>query len=136
MASQMYGKGREKFGNAEIDWVSDDIKAVLVDLGAYTPSIDVDEFLSDIPSGARIGTPVALATRTNVLGVLDADDVSVTGLSGAPTLEAIAIFKDTGVAGTSALIALIDTATGLPVAAGATQVNIAWSNGSNRILKI
>lgn len=136
MASAMYGKGREKFGNGAINWGADTIKAQLVDLGAYTPSLDVDEFLTDIPSGALIGTAQTLASKTNVLGVLDAADVSVTGLSGAPTLEAIAIFKDTGTPSTSPLIFLIDTATGLPVAAGATQVDIAWSNGSNKIAKI
>lgn len=134
--SAMYGKGREAFGNGEIDWLADTIKASLIDLGEYTPDIDVDEFFDDIPGTAVIGTAVTLGSKTNVLGVLDAADVSFTGLSSAPTLEAIAIWKDTGVPGTSRLIALIDTATGLPVAAGATQVDVAWSNGANRIMKI
>lgn len=136
MSSAMYGKGRQKFGEAGINWGSDTIKAQLIDLGAYTPSIDVDEFLSDIASGAKIGSPVTLSSKTNVLGVFDAADISFTGLSGAPTLEAILIYKDTGTGSTSPLICLIDTATGLPVAAGATQVDVAWSNGSNKIFKL
>lgn len=134
--SYIYGKGRQKFGDGAINWTGDTIRAQLIDLAAYTPSQDVDEFLADIPAGARIGSPVALTGKTNVLGVLDATDVSITGLTAAPTVEAIVIYKDTGSAATSPLLMLIDTATGLPTVAGATQADIAWSNGSNRIAKL
>lgn len=136
MANAVYGKGREAFGNAGINWGSDTIKAILVDTALYTVSIDVDDALADIPAGARIGTAVTLASKTNTLGVFDAADLSFTGLSSAPTIEALVIFKDTGVEATSTLITYIDTATGLPVAAGATQVDVTWDNGANKIFKL
>lgn len=136
MANAMYGKGREAFGNAGINWGSDTIKAILVDTGSYTVSIDVHDNLDDIPGGARVGTAVTLTSKTNTLGVLDCADLSFTGLSSAPTIEALVIYKDTGTESTSTLIAYFDTATGLPVAAGATQVDVAIDNGANKVLKI
>lgn len=135
MANAIYGKAREKFLNADIDWSVDTIKVALVDTASYTVAIDTDEFYSTI-SSAVVGTPITLSGKTSTLGVGDANDVSFTGLSGAPSIEALAIYKDTGVAGTSPLIAYIDTATGLPVSAGATQADVTWDNGANKIFKL
>lgn len=136
MANAVYGRGRQAFGNAEIDWTDDTIHAILVDTALYTVAIDTHEFLSDVPSGARVGSAVALSSKTNTLGVMDAADLSFTGLSSAPTIEALVIYKSTGTESTSRLIAYIDTATGLPVSAGAPQVDVAWDNGANRIFKL
>jgi len=136
MANALYGKGRQKFLDADIDWSADTIKAILVDTASYTVAIDTHEFLSDIAGGAIVGTAVTLGTKTSTLGVADAADLSFTGLSSAPTIEALVIYKDTGSAATSPLIAYIDTATGLPVAAGATQVNVSWDSGANKIFKL
>lgn len=136
MANALYGKGREKFLNGDIDWSVDTIKVALIDTAAYTVSIDVDEFFADIAGAAVIGTPQTLGTKTATLGVADAADVSFTGLTGAPTIEALVIYKDTGVPSTSPLIAYIDTATGLPVSAGATQVDVTWDSGANKIFKL
>lgn len=136
MANALYGKGRQAFGNADIDWATDTIKAILIDTSAYTVSIDTHEFLSDVAGGARVGTAQTLASKTNVLGVFDAADISFTGLSAPPSVEALIIFQDTGVEGTSRLIAYIDSATGLPVASGATQVDVEWDNGANKIFKL
>lgn len=136
MASAFYGKGREAFANAGVNWVGDTIKAILVDTALYTVDIDVHDFLDDIPAGARVGSPVTLSGKSNVLGVLDAADISFTGLSSAPSIEALVLYKDTGTESTSTLLIYIDTATGLPVAAGATQVNVTFDNGANKIGKL
>ena len=136
MANALYGKARQAFLDADIDWSVDTIKAILVDTASYTVSIDVDEFLSTIAGGARIGSAATLASKTSTLGVADAADISFTGLVGAPTIEALVIYKDTGVEATSRLIAYIDTATGLPVAAAATQVDVAFDSGANKIFKL
>ena len=136
MANALYGKGREKFLNGGINWGSDTIKAFLIDTASYTVSIDTHEFISDVAAGARVGSAVTLGTKTSTLGVADAADLSFTGLSSAPTIEALVIFKDTGVEATSPLIAYIDTATGLPVSAGATQVDVVFDSGANKIFKL
>lgn len=135
MANQVYGKGRQNFAAKLIDWVGDNIKAVLVDTAAYALQIDVHEFLSDIPGGARIATSGNLAGKTNVLGVLDADDPTLAAVAGA-SVELVVIYQDTGAAGTSRLIAALDTLTGLPFAPSGGDVIVTWANDANKILKL
>ena len=109
-------------------------RAYLIDTALYTYSAGHD-FLNDIAAGARVAS-VALTSITTTDGVLDAADVSFTSLVAAPTLEAVVIAVDTGNEATSRVLCYIDTATGLPVAIGATQVDVAWSNGASRIFAL
>jgi len=133
MANALYGKGREAFANKAIDWDTDTIKVALVDTGVYTVSIDVHDFLDDV-SGI-IGTAQVIANATNVLGVCDGDDVTFTGVSGA-TVEALVIYRDSGTASTSELIAFMDTGTGLPVTPNGGDITITWDNGADKIFKL
>jgi len=135
VANALYGKGRDKFLNGDIDWTNDTINALLVDTGNYTVSIDTHEFLSDIPAGARVGTAVSLASKSSALGVADAADSTFTAVTG-NTVEAIVLYRDSGVEGTSALIAYIDSATGLPFTPNGGDVTVAWDNGANKIFKL
>lgn len=112
------------------------IKLQLVDLALYTPDFSVDEFLSAIPSGARIGSPITLTGKSLTSRVFDAADGSITGLSSPPTGEALVIYEAKTGDSDSPLLIYIDAATGLPTAAGITQADIAWSNGTNRIGKL
>ncbi len=57
-------------------------------------------------SAAIVGVKQNLLTRTLVNGIADADDVTFTSVTGA-TVEAVAIFQDTGTETTSLMIALI-----------------------------
>jgi hypothetical protein len=137
MANALFDKGRESFlgQNPAIDWDTDNIKVVLVDHGSDTPLPTSDQFLSDIGAGARIATSGNLAGKTVTAGVADADDIVLPSVSGA-TVESIVIYKDTGVAATSPLIAFIDTATGLPLTPNGADVTIQWDSGANRIFKL
>lgn len=136
MSNALYDKGRESFLTGGINASSDTIKAILIDTAVYTVNLATDQFLSTISGSAIIGSAVTLASKTVAAGVFDAADISFTGLVAAPTIEAIVIYKDTGSSATSNLIAYIDTATGLPVAALATQVDVTWDNGANKIFKL
>lgn len=135
MANALYGKGREKFLSGAISWSSDNIKVVLVDAADYTVSIDTHEFLSDVASGGRVATSGNLGTKTVTLGVADAADVTFTAVTGDQS-EALVIYKDTGSAATSPLIAYIDTATGLPVTPNGADITVTWDNGGNKIFKL
>ena len=135
MANAVYGKGREKFLNGDIDWANDDIKAVLVDTAAYAVSIDSDEYLSSIPAGDRIATSGNLASKTSTLGVADAADITFSTVTG-DVSEAIVLYKDTGDAATSPLIAYVDTATGLPITPNGGDITISWDSGANKIFKL
>ena len=137
MANALFQKAVEAAQKARpMNLLAGNIKAVLIDTGAYTVDLANHEFLSDIPSGARIGTPVALSNKSITARVFNADPISITGLSSPPTCEAIVLFEDTGTASTSPLLVWIDTATGLPTSTGITQANIAWYTGADKIFKL
>lgn len=133
MANAIYDLGRQKFLEGSIAWLTDNIKVALVDSAVYTVDPATDEFLSDIPS--VVATSTNLTGKTTVGGVADAADVTLTGVSGAES-EALVIYKDTGVAATSPLIAYIDTATGLPVTPDGGDITITWDSGANKIFKL
>ena len=135
MSNALYDKGREKFLRGEIAWQTDTIKLVLVDLADYTLSISTHEFLSDIPSGARVATTAALGSKTTTAGVADAADPVFSAASGDQS-EALVIYKDTGSAATSPLIGFIDTATGLPVLPNTGDINVIFDSGANKLFKL
>lgn len=135
MANGLYDKGREKFLTASINWSSDTIKVLLIDTGAYTVALATHEFLSDVAGGARIAGPVTLGSKTTTGGAADGGDCTFSAVSGA-SIEAIIIYKDTGVEGTSPLIAYIDTATGLPITPNGGDIIVQWDNGTNKIFKL
>lgn len=129
MANTLYPLAKAKLRARTVNLSTDTIKAQLVDTGAYAYSA-AHEFLSDIPAAARIGAAQPLANKAEYFGFFDADDTIFTsvpaGAGSAAAAEAIAIYKDTGAVGTSSLIALFDTATGLPVAPDGGNVKITW----------
>lgn len=108
---------------------------VLVDAADYIVAIDTHEFLSDIPVAARVSTSGNFASKISTLGVADAADVTFTAVTGDPS-EALVIYKDTGSASTSPLIAYIDTATGLPVTPNGGDITVAWQATSPNIFKL
>ncbi len=135
MSNALYDKARESFLKGEIDWAGDDIKAVCVDAADYTPNLATDQFLSDIPAGGRVATSGNFAGKTTAAGVADADDVTISAVTG-DQFEYIAIYQDTGVAATSRLIALFDTATGLALTPNGGDVILRWSSGASKIFKL
>lgn len=135
MANALYDIGRQGFLDGSIDWDTDNIKVVAVDTGAYSPNLATDDYLADIPGGARIATSSNLTGKTVANGVADADDITFSAVSGA-SIEALVVYKDTGSAATSRLIAYIDTATGLPVTPNGGDIVIAWPSGSSKIFKL
>lgn len=137
MANALFDKARESFlsQNPSIDYDTDNIKVVMVDHGTDTPVPATDQYLSDIGAGARVATSGNMASKTVTSGVADAADLTISTVTGA-SIESIVIYKDTGVAGTSPLIAFIDTATGLPVTPNGGDITIQWDNGANKIFKL
>jgi hypothetical protein len=104
------------------------VKAVLIDTGAYTYS-SAHDFLDDVPSGARIGTPQTIGSKTFgtvAAGVFDGADIAEPSVTGA-SAEGLYVYEDTGVEATSHLLIWIDTATGLPVTPNGGNINVAWN---------
>lgn len=136
MASFLFDKGREGFAKGAINWESDDIRAILVDSADYTVDSAAHDFLDDVPGAARVAVSAAsLANKTATLGVCDADDLTIAGVSG-DQFEAIVLYKHTGTESTSRLIAYIDNYTGLPCTPNGGSITISWPSDSNKIFKL
>ncbi|BBK30318.1 hypothetical protein EDC65_2237 [Stella humosa] len=115
-------KGAEAVLNKEIDFDTDTLKvALLAATYAYNAAHD---FYNDI-SSAVVGTPQTLTSVTKAGGVLDAADSLFAALVGAE-VGAFAIYKDTGVAGTSTLLIFIDDYAGLPFTPDGSDLPIVW----------
>jgi hypothetical protein len=126
MANLVYPKFKEQLLQAGVNMSSVTIKAVLVDTASYTYNA-ADEFLTAIPAGMRVATSPALGTKTFTAGLFDAADTVFTAVTGAVS-EALVLFVDTGTAGTSRLICLLDTGvTGLPVTPNGGDINVAFN---------
>lgn len=131
MASVLYPTGKKAFLDGDIDMLVDTIKAVIVST-AYTYSAAHD-FYDDI-SASAICTPVTLSNKTTTGGVFDADDITPNDVNG--NIGAIVIYKDTGVAGTSQLIAHIDNMPELPASISPGSCPITWDSGASKIFAL
>ena len=123
MASAVYPSWIENLMQftANYDLDNANLKVALVDTGTYTFST-AHQFYSSVSAGV-VGTPVALTTsRTYTGGVFDAADVTFTAVAGA-SVEAVVIYVDTGVAGTSPLFAYIDNITVTP---SGNDIIVSW----------
>lgn len=128
MANALYPKWKEALTEhaANSDIMGGDVKVALIDTNDYTYSAS-HEFLDDVPAGAIVATSGNLTNKTNTDGVFDADDVTLSSVSGDES-EALIIYVDSGNASTSRLVAYIDTGvTGLPVTPNGGNIIIAWN---------
>ena len=99
------------------------VKIALIDTGTYTYSA-AHEFLTSLTG--RVGTDQTLGSKTFTNGTFDAADPTWTLVTGA-TIEALAIYIDTGTAGTSRLVAFLDTGyTGLPVTPNGGNITVTF----------
>jgi hypothetical protein len=128
VANLLYTKAKEKILSGNINLSSDTIKAVFVDSADYTPNLATHDFLDDVPGGGIVGTAQTLGSKTFTDGTFDAADCTFPSVTG-DQVEYILIYKDTGSAATSPLIALYDTGGNLPATPNSGNLVIAW-NGS------
>lgn len=126
MANAIYPKYKEAIlqSAANSNLSAGTVKVALVDTGTYTYS-SAHEFYSSVTG--VVGTPQTIGSKTLTNGVFDGADVSFTAVTGA-TVEALIIYIDTGTAGTSRLVAFIDTGvTNLPVTPNGGNIDITWN---------
>lgn len=135
MANTLFDAARQRFLEAQINWMTDTIKVILVSTSAYTAQVGVHQYLSDVASSARIAGPVTLTSKATTGGAADAGDCTFVSVNGS-SIGAIIIYVDTGVESTSPLIAYIDTATGLPITPNGGDIIVTWDNGTNKIFKV
>jgi hypothetical protein len=134
MANALYVKGKEKILSASINFVTDTIKVMLVK-NTYPQSIAGDEFLTAVEA-YRLNTDQTLASKSVASGAFDAGDATFAAVTAGDTSEGVVIYKDTGSAATSPLIAYIDTITGFPLATNGGDITIQWDNGAYKIFSL
>lgn len=127
MANALYPKWKEAIQQATANSsLAGNVKALLVDLADYTYSAS-HEFLSDVAIAGRVASSGNLASKTFTNGLFDAADATFTAVTG-DVSEALIIYVDTGVVGTSRLVAYFDTGvTGLPITPNGRDINIQWN---------
>lgn len=134
MATTMYGKCRDSFLNAGLNWTSSNIALMFVTT-SYTPSYNVDQYVSDVTGGAIIATSGNFSGNVSTLGTATASNETVSSVSGAQ-FAYVTIFKQTGTTSTSQLIINIDTATGLPCTPNGGNIVVQWDTGTNKIFTL
>jgi hypothetical protein len=97
-----------------VDLLTADIRILLVDTTVYTYSA-ADEFLSDVPAGARVGlSPTLLHPAVSLQAVFDADDLVVTDPAAQSVGAIVFVIYDGDADADRRLWMYIDTASGLP----------------------
>ncbi|OGO03906.1 MAG: hypothetical protein A2Y72_03670 [Chloroflexi bacterium RBG_13_53_26] len=134
MANSLYTKAKQHLIDGTIDLDTNDIRAILVDGADYTPDLATHETLANIPAAARVAVSGALASKTVTDGVFDAADVTLAAVTG-DQFEYIVLYQHTG-AESALLIALLDTATGLPCTPNGSDITIQWSAGADKIFRL
>lgn len=116
MASTLFLKGVEEAFLGNIDCEADTIKLKYM-ATTYTPNAGTDQYLSDVSADEASGAPTETLANVDIRidtgnsrVEFDADDVSETGIT--TNTDKFIIYKDTGVAATSPLIACFDIVEG------------------------
>jgi hypothetical protein len=106
--NQLYPTGKAHLlGLAtKIDLVADTMKLLLVDTADITYSSG-NEFVAALTGAGIVARSGALSGKTVTAGVFDANDITVTSVSG-DGIRAVILYKDTGADATSPLLAWWD----------------------------
>lgn len=122
MSSQLYPKGKAHLlGLAtKVDLVADNIILLLIH-SATTPYNSAHEFIGDLVAGGIVARSGNLAGKTVTSGVFDANDITLTAVTGA-SVDAVIAAKNTGSDATSPLVGWWDVTTIVPNGGDITAV--------------
>jgi hypothetical protein len=126
MANALYPKWKEQLlqFTTNNNLSAGTVKVALVTAG-YTYA-STDQFYSSV-SASVVGTPQTIGTKTFTNGTFSGGNVTFSAVTGAQVTKLV-IYIDTGTAGTSPLVAYIDTSvTNLPVTPNGGDITITWN---------
>jgi hypothetical protein len=132
--SLLFSYGLSEICKGNLDFLNDTIKLQLYESGWAPDGYDwsnAHQSLADLPVGSRKGNPATLTGKTitdepGTGAVFRCDDLTVTGLPAAGTLDGFLLYKDTGVESTSTLILCMNQGVGF----------YQWSTGADVSVKI
>ncbi len=115
MVNLIYNKGKTEILNGAIDLLTDTIKVALV-TSSYSPNKDTHDYFDDVTNevsgtgytagGKALANKSVTQDDTNDRAEFDTDDVTWT--VSTITARAVVLYKDSGTASTSPLLAYID----------------------------
>ena len=139
MASKMQQTGLQKLMNAEVDMDTHTIRCIFTRASTHVFS-QAHDFFNDLVSpvgnngdalvtdGGQLDTPVIGADST-----FDAADEVILSVDAGAALNQLHIYRDTGVASTSPLLAFID---GFTITPNGSNITIQWAGAPNFIWKL
>jgi hypothetical protein len=138
MASAHYDLALQEFWKATLGDITaggTTVKVRLMRVSAYTFA-QAHQFLSSLP--AAIVTDVTLGSKTangagSNPGCFDAGDATFVAVPSGAAIDCLAVYKDTGVAGTSPLLFFID---GFTVTPNGGDITVQWQNSAPFIAKL
>lgn len=119
MASQIFPKGGEAMLGGSINYSSDTLK-VMFYAGAF---VSTHQFVSDLTGASIVARSAALSGITVTNAVLDANDVTLTSVSGS-AFTLVYLYKDTGADATSPLLVSFVVASFTP---SGLDVTVTWN---------
>jgi hypothetical protein len=108
-----------------VDLISGNVKIVALD-STYVYNA-AHNFLDDIGGGSIVATSGNLASKTNTAGVFDAADVSLGSPAAGDTITQLWLYRDSGSAATSELVAYTDedaSAAALSIATNGEEITV------------
>jgi hypothetical protein len=135
MANTIHPKGRQKWLEGSIAWLTDDFKAVIVD-ATYVYS-EAHEFLDDLTG--VVATSPNLASKTSTDGIADADPSVFSTVPAGPAGTQVWVYKDTGTPATSPLLVYWDADASsvlLSVTPDGGNIQAIWSDGALKMFRL
>lgn len=125
-ANRLYSKYRQALVSfssaglsAPVDLATDTIKIAAV-TSSYTPNTTTDQFYTSISANV-VGTPQTLTYASSTAGLYKSSNNPAFTVPASTTVTYLVIYKDTGTAATSPLLALFDTGTNIPYTQGSSS---------------
>lgn len=134
MANALYVSGKTGLLKGDIDLEADNIKVALVGPG-YTVNLTVHDSYSFISANV-VGTPQPITGKVVASGIFFGAGTEFSGLAELLNISYIVIYKDTGVASTSTLIAYYDTSPELPAVTDGGPFTVSFPGSGVGILSI
>lgn len=135
----LYVKGKSNIGKSNVDLVTGEVVAILVDLSIYSPDLSLDEFKSDIPNSAVIAERT-LTGKSFDNAIFDADDITYPSLVADKSVSGIVIALNTDLYSTSPLLFIndgsLEPVNPFPIVTDGTDFTVTWPNDINRIFKL
>lgn len=136
MANFVYSKAKQSLLKGEINTNSSNYRVAFLNKNNYTPNALTDQYLSQIPENAIVGTSNNLSNITNINGVLDASDIDIS--HDGTAFDSLVFYQVGSSNANSILLFYLDNSSGLPFEGSNSPLSITihWSDSDTKILAL